>query len=384
MFRSKIEEIIKKHEESRTTGINLIASENYLSPNVRRALGGDLAGRYHADWYGGSRFAREIIETTEGMAKELFRVAHAILSPLSGNICDLAALFAFTSPGDKVAILPFTVGGYPFGIEKFHRERVFIPVDEVSFQMDLDGIERMYGSHEIKLTILGSSFLLFPQPVAEVVERNRGSENPGCCVYDGSHVLGLMACGQFQDPLKEGAEILFGSTHKSFYGPQGGIILTNSSEHAETLRNFLEIDIETGIALVDNVHMNRIAALGLAMEEMLEDRGYGARVISNAKTLATRLDELDVPVKFRDRGFTGSHQVLLDIDAELAVELCHRLENIGIYIDVGGRLGTAEITHRGMGGPEIDEIAEFIGEVYHGRTGGDLRERVRRIAGSGR
>ena len=380
MMKSEINEIIKKHEESRSSGINLIASENYLSEDVRKALGGDLAGRYHADWYGGTRYAREMIETTEDLAKELFGAEHAMVSPLSGNLCDLAALFAYTAPGDRVAILPFTVGGYPFGIEKFHRERVFIPVDEASFQMNIDGIGNMYGSHEIKLTILGSSFLLFPQPVTEVVYRNNEAENPGCCVYDGSHVLGLIASGEFQDPLNEGAEVLFGSTHKSFYGPQGGIILTNSSEHEETLRNYLDLDIDGGIGLVDNIHMNRIAALGLAMEEMLEDRDYGARVIRNAKALAKRLDELDVPVKFGNRGFTESHQVLLDMDAAEAVNLCHRLEKVGIYIDVGGRLGTAEITHRGMRGSDVDEIAELIGEVYHKRGGEKIRERVRRVA----
>ena len=369
-------ELIEKHERYRSSGINLIASENYLSEEVRKALSSDLAGRYHTEWYGGSGYAQEILEHTESAARKLFGAKHALVSPISGNICDLAMLFTFTSPEDNIAMLPFTVGGYPLGVAKFHRNRISIPANEDSFKIDMDLTRAMMVREKIKLTILGSSFILFPQPVQEISDFIADTGHPSRLVYDGSHVLGLIGSGVFQDPLIEGAEVLFGSTHKSLYGPQGGMILTNSSDHAARLRNFLEIDIETGIGLVDNVHMNRVAALGIAMEEMIDDRDYGKRVVANARLLAASLDELGVPVRFKDQGFTRSHQILLEMDQENAVEFCNRLERTGIFIDIGGRLGVAEITHRGMERSEVEELADIIADVYHKGGGEEAKSRV--------
>lgn len=379
---TRILDLVKKHERLRSNGINLIASENFLSENVRQVLASDLAGRYHTEWYGGSRFAREIIETTESLARRLFRVKHVIVTPLSGNICDLTALFAFTSPGDRIAMVSFNVGGYPLGAGKFNRELVPLPFDEANFEIDVGRAEKLIAEKNVKLTILGSSFILFPQPVRELSRFIKDSL-PSCrCVYDGAHVLGLIACGEFQDPIREGAEVLFGSTHKSFYGPQGGMILTNSAEHAENMRNFLEIDLENGIGLVDNPHMNRVAALGVALGEMLSDRSYGKSVIRNAKALAHALDDSGMPVKYKERGYTESHQLLLDIDPKLAEEFCRKLEKVGIFIDVGGRLGVAEVTHRGFGESDMDRIAEVMAEVYHKGVRKNVRKLVMRLAGS--
>ena len=121
---SEIQKLIEKHERWRSRGINLIVSENYLSAGVRKALSSDLAGRYHTRWYGGSKIARQIIKKTEELAKKLFTAKYAIVTPVSGNICDLAVIFAFTKPTDKVVMLLFTVGGYPLGVSKFNRKRV--------------------------------------------------------------------------------------------------------------------------------------------------------------------------------------------------------------------------------------------------------------------
>ncbi len=107
-----------------------------------------------------------------------------------------------------------------------------------------------------KLIILGASFILFPHPVKEIAEIAK--DVGALTIYDGSHVLGLIAGNSFQDPLREGADILLGSTHKTFPGPQGGIIITNNDEIYETLKNFLDFPP----VMVDNPHINRIAALG--------------------------------------------------------------------------------------------------------------------------
>jgi glycine hydroxymethyltransferase len=374
---SKILELVEKHEKMRSEGLNLIASENILSANVKKALTSDLAGRYHTDWYGGSKIAQDIIQKTEELACKLFKVKHAIVNPLSGNVCDLTALFTFTSPGDKVAIVPFTSGGYPFGIGKFHRERIYLPTNKQSYQIELEETKKFIEEKKPKLTILGASFLLFPQPVKEISGYVQELGDSYRCVYDGAHILGLLACGQFQDPIREGAEVLFGSTHKSLYGPQGGILLTNSNEHAEALRNLMEIDLDLGIGLVDNPHMNRVAALGVALEELLEDQDYGKRVIENSKALAKALDDLGVPVKFKDRGYTESHQILLDLDEERAHKLCDELEKVGIFIDIAGRIGTSESTHRGMGKADMGGIAHLISEVYKNGATKEIKEQVK-------
>jgi glycine hydroxymethyltransferase len=375
-----IKDLIESHDKMRAEGLNLIPSENWLSPAVRAALASDLAGRYHSSWYGGTVHIRRLIEETENLAKRLFRARFAMVTPLSGLTCNLTTLHAFTKPGDKVAIPPFTRGGFPLGIGKFHRQRVFLPVDEATYVPNADRAKAVLTAEMPKLAYLGSSFIFFPHPVKEVADHVRAASLPTKVVFDGAHVLGLIATGEFQDPLREGAEVLFGSTHKSLYGPQGGIILTNSKEADEQMRSFLDVDVESGIGLVDNPHMNRVAALGLALEELSKDRGYGTQVIKNAKALARALEEQGIPVRFGDRGYTESHQILLNIKATRAVELCHRMEKAGIYCDEGGRLGTAEVTHRGMREDDMTEVGAVFAEVYKRGARDATHKAVQKIA----
>jgi glycine hydroxymethyltransferase len=382
MRKSQIQKLIDEHGKIRSEGLNLIASENYLSSQVKNALASDLAGRYHSKWYGGSEIAQKIIGKTEELAKRLFKAKYAIVTPLSGNICDLAVIFAFTSPDEKVAMVPFSAGGYPLGVDKFNRKRLDIPMNNNTFDIDVKKTQKLIEDKKIKLTILGSSFLLFPHPVKQISSFTKKVNFPCNCVYDGSHVLGLIATGQFQNPLKEGAKVLFGSTHKTFYGPQGGIVLTNSKKHADSLKSYLELVFETGIGLVDNPHMNRIAALGIAMEEILEDQDYGKRVIENAQILAETLDELGLPVRFKNRGYTQSHQILLDIEQKPAEELCHKLEEIGILIDNAARIGVAEVTHRGIGTENMIKIAELISQVYFWGSSSKLKKYVKELISS--
>jgi len=382
MAESIIMELVKKHEKMRNEGLNLIPSENWLSPAVREALASDLGGRYHSTWYGGTEHVRKIIEETENLAKRVFRARFALVTPLSGLTCDLTMLFSFTSPGDKVAIPPFTHGGFPFGIGKFHRQRVFLPVDESSYVINAEKAKAVIAAEKPKLAFMGSSFIFFPHPVRQICDFVRGASIPTRCVFDGAHVLGLIATGEFQDPLREGAEVLFGSTHKSLYGPQGGLILTNSPDLDRAMRSFLDVDVETGIGLVDNPHMNRVAALGIALEELMRDRGFGTQVIKNAKALARALEDNGVPVRFGERGYTESHQLLLNVKEERARELCHRLEKAGIFVDEGGRLGTAEVTHRGMREDDMTGIAEAFSEVYKRGARDAVKKRVQKLARS--
>ena len=364
MIDPTIEELIEKHEKLRGNSINLVASENYVSERVKDALSSDLVGRYHSDYYGGTEPAREILDKTEDLAERLFHVKHALIKLISGNLCDLNVLFSYTEPGDQIAMMDYTNGGYPLGLEKFNRRRISLPVKEGTFEIDVDEAEEVYRDNDVKLTILGSSYIPFPHPVEKISKIAERYSDDHVCVFDGSHVLGLIATGVFQDPLREGAEVLIGSTHKSFYGPQGGMILTDSDDHVDKLRKYIEIDLETGIGLIDNPHVNRIAALGIAIEEMLKDEKYGERVVENGKELAENLDQLGVPMKFADKGYTESHQIFLDMDEQRAMKFCKNLEKEGIFIDITGRIGVAEVTHRGLDFEDMCQIAEKISEVY--------------------
>lgn len=375
---TRIMQLVKEHEKIRESGINLVASENFLGPKVREALASDLSGRYHSYWYGGTKFAAQIIKETEELAKGAFKSKYAIVTSLSGNMCDLAVLFAFTDPGDYIAMMTLDAGGYPLGVAKFQRKLVQLPADSYSYQLDLEEAKRLILENDVKLTILAPSFMAFPHPISELSQAIGGKST---FVFDGSHVLGFLACGRLQNPLKEGAEVLIGSTHKSLFGPQGGLVLTDSEEHYKRLDEMLGFDVDVGIGLVDNPHMNRIAALGVALEEIMDDPDYADRIVANAKALASSLDDLGVTVKFKEKGYTQSHQIFLDMEFEDATILCHRLESYGIFIDIAGRIGVAEITHRGYDVSDMDFIAHAISEIYSQRAPDSLKSEIGKFAG---
>jgi len=352
---SSINDLIRKHEAHRAGGINLIASENALPEPARKALASDLQGRYHSDWYGGTRHVRDLIRRVEELACEVFRADHAVVSAVSGHLCDLAALFTYTRPGDAVAILPFSAGGYPLDFGRFGRARHDLPVRGGGFEPETRDLSL---PEAVTLVMAGASYIPFPHDV-------EGLRAPGRpVVYDGSHVMGLIASGAFQDPLGEGAEALIGSTHKSLPGPQGGLVVTRSSDAAQRFRSVLDFDLDKGIGLVDNPHPARIAALGIALEQLLADRDYGKRVVANAAALARALEEEGLPVRFRERGYTESHQVFLDLPSEEARALCKKLEKEGVFIDVAGRMGTAEVTSRGMEPDDMPGIAKRLASAY--------------------
>ncbi len=357
----RIAELVERHERLRTSGVNLIASENAPSEAVRKALASDLGARYHSEWYGGTAVVREIVAETARSAREVFRCSHAIVTPISGNVCDLGVILALTRPGDSVAMVPASFGGYPLDVGLFGRSRIDLPMLQGTYEIDVRKLGGLEGRPS--LVIAGSSFIPFPHPLRELREIG------GRLVYDASHVLGLVATGRFQDPLAEGAEVMFGSTHKSFYGPQGGIVLTNDAELHARLAAVLDFGLEGGIGLVDNPNPARIAALGIALEEIGADGSYGARVTALAAALAAELDRMGVPVRFRDRGCTRSHQVFLDVDVEKGKRISRRLEGMGIFIDIAGRMGTAEAARRGMSEGGMRSVAAMIAAAWAEESG---------------
>ncbi len=342
----------------------MIVSENILSPNVKQALAIQHS-RYHADFYGGTQIFKQIYAQTQSLAKRIFQCSTVIISPLSGNLAVVAAILALTKPKDQIAILPLSpAGGYPINIEYFDRIRVDIPFNPAEFNINLPRMLEMLSQEKPKLVFLGSSLFLFPHPVRPIADVVH--EYGGAVAYDGSHVLGLIAGEQFQNPLSEGADLLLGSTHKSFPGPQGGIILSHGYND-EKFEEVIGTEALKGIVLVDNIHNSRVAALGVALEEFQEyGKDYARQVIKNSKRLAYSLDSNNIPLLGKEKGFTESHQVLMKIrDFNEGAKLRDILMEYRIVTDAGMRFGTAELTRLGYREKEMRILGNIISQILH-------------------
>jgi glycine hydroxymethyltransferase len=357
----EILDLVRRHEQWRGKNcINLIPSENVMSPAVRSLLSSDLGHRYTSrdGFYMGTRFLDEVEQCGVRLAKEVFRADTADLRPLSGHIADMTFLATFTEPKDTMICVSPENGGYPGmwkqAIPKYLKLKTrSFPFSKRKMNIEVDAATDLILQEKPKVIVFGASLILFPQPVRELAKA--ANEVETLVAYDGSHVLGLIAGGEFQSPLQEGASALFGSTHKTFFGPQGGIILADK-EHGEAIEKRIYP------AFVDNAHWNRIAALSLALAEMKKyGRRYARQVILNAETLAKALADYGFPVACPDLGYTRSHQVFLDYGGyKQGRVIAEKLERADIIADCGVRLGACEITRRGMKAEDMDTIAELM------------------------
>jgi glycine hydroxymethyltransferase len=373
---NEILNLVQKHDEWRGKQcLNLIPSENIMSPAVRGLLSTELGHRYTArdHFYMGTRFIDEIEQYGEETAKEVFRAETADLRPLSGHIADLIFIANSAKPKDALMCVSPSDGGYP-GMWRdglaglFNLKAVPFPFSKHDMSIEAEEAKEAIKRIKPKIVIFGASLFTFPHPVKDLAEVAR--ENGASVGFDGSHVLGLIAGKQFQDPLREGVQALFGSTHKSFFGPQGGIILADK-EHGDALK------AKVYPAFVDNAHWNRIAALTLALAEMKEfGEAYAKQVIRNSQALAKALHDHGFPVVCRHLGFTQSHQVILDYGGyEQGRVVAEKLQLANIIVDCVVRIGTCEVTRRGMKEGEMLRIADLIKRASVDK---ERRENIRR------
>jgi glycine hydroxymethyltransferase len=380
-YASQIRKLVDKHQKWRAEEcLNLIASENLTSHTVRQLLSGDMGHRYRADdrFYKGTKFMDQLETMGEKLACEVFGADWATLRPLSGHVADMTMVSTLTKPGGSIVTVNPANGGYPglsdqAGYPTFVNVRnLYFPFDSERMNIDVEKAQGLIENEKPSLVVFGQSFFLFPHPVKELAHAcsSAGSR----VAFDGSHVLGLIAGGEFQKPLEEGAELLLGSTHKSLFGPQGGIIVGKSGAESDVrARQFP--------GLIDNAHWNRIAALAWALDEARRVGGkYAAQVIANSKALAKSLHEGGVPVKCSDFGFTGSHQVFLDIqDTKKIKSFAQHLEDANIIVDHGIRIGTCEATRRGMKVKDMERVAELIVRIYKGEDPAKVRREAKKL-----
>ncbi len=370
MMIKELNDIIKMHDRWRSNCINLTPSENALSPMVKEALQTDMGQRYYFEnsymakngasySYHGTAHIAALIREGQELAREIFEVEFASLYPISGHMAVIGAVAAVYRDGGTILVYDPSYGGYP-GLDKNKMPKYlgfnveYMPViSDFPETIDLIALKHLVNRAQPVAIVLSSAHTIFPYPLEEIKSI---CGNECVLIYDASHPLGLIAGKQFQNPIREGADIIVGGTQKSFPGPQGGIILTN--EYIDQIKKVEHF------VLVDNPHFHRIAALTIALSEM-KDYGehYALQVVKNTKKLAAGLFEIGLPVKYRELGFSESHMFKMDI-FDGYDELSCRLEQANIIIDKAGRIGTNEMTRMGMKESDMLQIAKFIGRVF--------------------
>ena len=379
-------EIVKKHNEYRENTLNLQASENYLSPQVRWALSSDMASRYsmvfnaivHGSFvhnaYGGTKFQEEIVEYSENMAKKIFGFRFANVKPISGHVAAMGVLVSLLRRGDKIMAISPEDGGYDGYSTDYLPKILGLKYKPLKIENMRRISPREIIDFRPRMIVLGASYILFPYNIGGILKIAR--EIDALVVYDASHVLGLLPSG-FQKNIEK-CDVVFGSTHKSYPGPQGGLILTNNEELAEKIDRNLIWKVQ------DNYHTNRIAALALSFYEFEKVAViYGKRVSENSKMIAKTLNDSGLKIRY-PKEFTDTHQILID---ETALkenfglsfpDMSKILEKNGIIIDSVGRIGTSELTWKGYKKHDMKEIGFAIVSALEGR---DVRREVNDIVG---
>ncbi|MBZ9569472.1 serine hydroxymethyltransferase [Patescibacteria group bacterium] len=379
----KLLSLLKKHQEWRGNCINLIASENAMSPIAERVYLSDLMHRYAEGlpfkrYYQGLKYFDEIENKVIEEFKKHFKANFVDVRPISGTSANLATFSTLARKGDKILTLGIQGGSHVsheppgaagiLGLKVFHFD-----FNKKILNIDLEQARKKILKIKPKFIILGGSVILFPQPVKELKRICQKTKTK--IIYDAAHVFGLICAGFFQNPLKEGADIITSSTHKTFPGPQGGIILGN-------IDNDLQKKIQKKVfpGVLSNHHLHRIPALYLTLLEMKKfGKSYARQIIKNAKTLAKELYNFGFDVLGKEKGFTQSHQVVVDVRENGGGDfVAKRLERANIIlnknvlpgeekVDVihpgGLRIGVQEMTRFGMKEKEVKQIAKFMKEV---------------------
>ena len=382
-------------------GLPMIASENIISPMVRKAINSDLHGRY-AEGLPGKRYYQgcddfdDIESLGIKLAKQVFNSRFANIQSTSGTVSNIAALKALANPGDQITAVSTADGGHisharmgAVGLRGLDLHTY--PWDESRMEPDVDAACALIREIEPKLALVGQSVFLFPTPLEEMADA--AHEVGAKVMYDGAHVLGLIAGGQFQDPLREGADVMTGSSHKTFPGPQGGFLISDSSD--EKFHRRLNSAIFPGTN--SSYHLHHVAGKVVALAEFAEfGAQYAADIVSNARAFGDAMAAEGFDVLAEERGYTASHQILTrhgEQDSGAGAKAAKLLEDAGIITNMnmlpgdtkamnpsGLRLGVQELTRVGMGVDQMQDVASLYARVLlKGEEPGSVKRDVREL-----
>lgn len=388
-----VRELTRKHSAWFKDSIPLIASENVMSPAAREVLNSDLNNRYAEGlpgkrFYQGNIFVDQIETICENLAREVFACRFADVRSTSGTVSNMAVLMALTKTRDKMTTVALSDGGHishaKIGATGMRGIKTFnYPFDEKNMNIDIQGAKRLIREVKPKVALFGQSVFLFPTPLDEM--KDVFSE-VGCSTwYDAAHVLGLIAGRKFQDPLREGIDVISGSTHKTLPGPQHGMILSDLTKEG------LETSLRRGVfpGVTSNHHLHSVAALAVTLAETMEfGEAYADQVIRNAKALGQGLFERGMEVLCEHLGFTESHTIVVDVEQfQGGAKVAKSLEAANIILNknllpwdsdpvrpCGIRIGSQELTRLGMKEKDMAEVAELVARVV---VKGELPERVK-------
>ena len=399
----KLVKASRKHENYRDREcINLIASEGLKSPAVKQMLSqssdlecryaegeNDLAGHVKKRHYQGQRFMSLIEDHATDLMKNLFECNWADLRLVSGTHANLAAFkgLSSVSKNRKMVVTPLSCGahishdyaglaGSVLGLENINH---VYSIEE--FNIDPDKSADVIRAAKPGIVTFGGSLFLFPHPVEEL--KTVADEVGAYVVYDASHVLGLIAGGVFQDPLKEGADFITSSTHKTFPGPQGGVILGESNTKRKE-KGIKAIQFAVFPLSTSNTHLARLPSLGIAALEMkLFGTELAQQTVKNAQTAGEYLYENGLKVLCASKGFTMSHQIAVDVcDFGGGKKVAQELEEANIILNKnllpydnqddrdnpsGLRIGFQDITRRGFRESDVKYLCDLMLKVIIGK-----------------
>jgi len=387
-----IERLITAEIERQQTGLELIPSENYVSPGVLKALGSVFTNKYSEGYpgrryYGGQHNTDQIEQLAIDRAKQLFGADHANVQPHSGAQANEAMYYAWCEPGDTILAMDLAHGGHlTHGalVTRSAREYNFVRYgikDVETGEIDYEEIRRLALEHRPKIILAG--FSAYPRELDYAKFAEIGNEVGAMLMADMSHIAGLIVGGVAKNPFDYGFHVITTTTHKTLRGPRGGLILSKGvvgnplKRPEKTLENLPTlIDRAVFPGTQGGPHMHTIAAKAVAFGEALrpEFAAYAQQIVKNAAVLADELKRGGLKLV---TGGTSNHLVLadvygsFDIDGKTAQE---RLEASGITANAnaipndtlppfrpsGLRLGTPAVTTRGMTEAEIKQIAEWI------------------------
>jgi glycine hydroxymethyltransferase len=388
----KVFDLLEKHHNWFKSSIPLIASENIPSPAVREAIVSDFGNRYAEGWpgervYAGCIYIDEVEIICNELAKKVFKSEFADCRATSGVVANLAIYSAFSNPGDYMLAASIPTGGHISHGKKEHSGTAGLvhglniehyPFSKEDMTIDVDATkkkvsEMISNGKKPAIAMFGGSLFLFPHPVKELASFMH--DNSIYINYDGAHVAGLIAGGQFQDPIGEGTDSMTMSSHKTLWGPQGGIIVS-LERHADSIKKAIFP------GNTSSHHLHHVAGKAIALAESLEfGKEYAKQVINNAKILAESLANFGFRVLGEKRGYTESHQLAVDVSnfgdggtIEKELEKANIILNRQLlpgdiksgkhYMHPSGvRIGVPEVTRLGMKESEMKEIASFIKQI---------------------
>ena len=372
----EVGQAMQKELARQKRNLELIASENIVSPEVMAAMGSVLTNKY-AEGYPGKRYygGCECVDIAEEIAieraKKLFGANFANVQPHSGAQANTAVYVALLQPGDTVLGMSLADGGHlthgsPVNISGKYFNFVSYGLDDETEMINYDTVLKLAQEHKPKLIVAGAS--AYPRTI-DFKKLSEIAKSVGAyLMVDMAHIAGLVAAGMHQSPVPY-ADIVTTTTHKTLRGPRGGLILTNDEALAKKINSAIFPGTQGGPL------MHIIAAKAVCFGEALkpEFKEYGKRIVENAKALADGLLKRGFNLV---SGGTDNHLMLVDLRPFniTGKELEHRLDEVYItvnknaihndpekpFVTSGIRIGTPAVTTRGLGVEEMEKIAEYI------------------------